>query len=143
MTQCGRAWGTPASYNPAAPKDLYREDPMRLKTVVLVAALFVSGAAYAAQAYSQNPGQQRRDDRDRPAYDDGYRNGREDAMRGRSMNTNGGGRWHTGHERHAYQDGYTAGYQSVGPNDRNRDRDRDRDRDDRNRGGYRGTAGAS
>ena len=119
---------------------------MRLnRTIVLVAALFISGAAYAAQPYAQNPGQQRRDDRDRPAYDDGYRQGRDDAMHRRSANNNGG-RWHTGHERHAYQDGYNDGYRSGGPiiGDRDRDHDRDRDRDhdaDRDRDRGRGTYG--
>jgi hypothetical protein len=126
------------------------EKAMRLNRNFLVAATLVAAcAAYAAvpqgRASYQNPGQERRDDRDRPAYDDGYRQGRSDAMARRSPNNNGG-RWHTGHERHAYQDGYNAGYQSVGPMRGDRDRDRDRDRDnhrdrDRDRDRGRGTYG--
>jgi hypothetical protein len=110
------------------------------RNFLLAATLVAASTAYAAlpqgRGTYQNPGQERRDDRDRPAYDDGYRQGRSDAMARRSANNNGG-RWHTGHERHAYQDGYNAGYQSVGPmrGDRDRDRDRDHDRDrDQNRG---------
>lgn len=114
------------------------------RLAVLAATLSAACAAYAAapqqpQMRYQNPGQERRDDRDRPAYDAGYRQGHDDAVRHRAQNANTGG-WHTGHERKAYQDGYAAGYQSVATVSGDRDRGRDRDRDnDRNRGDYRGT----
>lgn len=106
--------------------------------LLIVAVLAIAGVAFAAVP------QGNRDNRDKPAYDDGYRQGRDDAARHRGQNVNCGN-WHTGHERHACQDGYSAGYQAGGRDyrgdrdrdrDRDGDRDRDRDRDRNNNSGY-------
>ena len=102
------------------------------RTLALGAALLTSSAWAFGQSYYRTEPYQDRDDR--PAYQHGYEQGRNDARSRRGFHPDTG-RYREADDRRAYREGYEAGFRSGGRGDEDRDRDRDRDR---NGGGYYG-----
>jgi hypothetical protein len=119
---------------------------MKLLRVMLVSAALVLSTAATAQVWLGQY-QDRDYDRDRmqnsAAFQQGMREGMDDARRGRQAVTRPD-RWGNDWDRRAYQTGYLQGYNNVRQNGgyygRDRDRDWDRDRGYAN-GGYYGNNG--
>ncbi|HKW74004.1 MAG TPA: hypothetical protein VJN64_00635 [Terriglobales bacterium] len=115
---------------------------MKYFRAILVGATLVTGASTWAAAQAVVPiqwGWGQRDNDDRAAFRDGYRQGRWDAENGRRANYGYTGRWRENDDRLAYRNGYIRGYREVNGAYRGSgpyDRDGDGDRDDGYRGSY-------
>lgn len=113
-----------------------------VRAMLLGAALLTSGATFAA-AQAVVPvqwGWQHRDDDDRQAFRDGYRQGQWDARQGRRADWDDKCRYRENDDRLAFRNGYFRGYREVNAGYRRGDGDGDEDdgyyRGDRGRGGY-------
>jgi hypothetical protein len=105
---------------------------------MLLGAALITGATTFASAQALVPvqwGWNQRDNDDRQAFKDGYRQGQWDAQHNRRFNPDNN-RWRERDDRQAYRSGYERGFREIGGY-RGGDRDRDGDRD----GGYRGGNG--
>lgn len=113
---------------------------MKHMRAMLLGAALVTGATTFASAQAVVPvqwGWNQRDNDDRQAFKDGYKQGQWDARHNRRFDADNN-RWR-GDDRQAYRSGYERGFREVGSfrgNDRDRDWDRDHDR-----GGYGGGYG--
>jgi hypothetical protein len=108
-----------------------------LKAMLLGAALMTSGATFAA-AQAVVPvqwGWLHRDDDDRQAFRDGYRQGQWDARQGRRSDWDDRCRYRENDDRQAFRNGYYRGYREVSAGYRRGDGDGDAD------DGYRGGRG--
>lgn len=105
-----------------------------LKTFTLGTTLLLSSGWLAAQTWPNPNGRfdYQHDRDDRAAYNDGFRQGRNDAASRRPRRPNSGDRYRERDDREAFNQGYNRGYDSV----RVGERDHDRDRDDRGPGAY-------
>jgi hypothetical protein len=111
-----------------------------IKAMLLGAALIV-GATSLAGAQAVVPvqwgwGWGQRDNDDRQAFREGYRQGQWDARHNRRFDPDDS-RWRERDDRRAFRSGYERGFREVGYYGNDRDRDRDWDHDgDRDRGGW-------
>jgi hypothetical protein len=115
---------------------------------MLLGAAVITGATSFAAAQAVVPvqwGWGQRDNDDRQAFREGFKQGQWDAQHNRRFDPNNN-RWRERDDRQAYRNGYergfraTGGYGGYGGYGRDRDGDYDRDRD-RGRGGYGGYGG--
>lgn len=115
---------------------------MKYFRAMLVGATLLTGASTWAAAQAVVPiqwGWGQRDNDDRAAFRDGYRQGRWDAEHGQRANYGYTGRWRENDDRLAFRNGYIRGYREVNSAYRGSgpyDRDGDHDRDDGYRGPY-------
>jgi len=113
---------------------------MKYMRAMLFGAALVMGATTFASAQAVVPvqwGWNMRDNDDRQAFKEGFKQGQWDAQHNRRFNPDNN-RWRERDDRQAFRSGYERGFREVGSyrgNDRDRDGDRDRDRDG---GGYGG-----
>lgn len=117
-----------------------------MRAMLLGAALLTSGATFAA-AQAVVPvqwGWQYRDDDDRQAFREGYRQGVWDARHGRRADWDDNCRYRENDDRLAFRNGYFRGYREANVEYRRGDGDDDEDDGyhggDRGRGGYRAYA---
>jgi hypothetical protein len=121
---------------------------MKHMRAMLLGAALITGTTTFAAAQAMVPvqwGWGQRDNDDRQAFKEGYKQGQWDARHNRRFNPDNN-RWRERDDRQAFRSGYERGFREIGGfrgGDRDRDRDRDWDHDgDRDRdGGYRGGYG--
>lgn len=112
---------------------------MKHMRAMLLGAALITGATTFAAAQAVVPvqwGWNQRDNDDRQAFKEGYKQGQWDAQHNRRFSPDSN-RWRESDDRQAFRSGYERGFREVG-GFRGDDRDRDRDRDGGYRGGYGG-----